>query len=145
MDVIYSEEELSKIATQLLENFREPTVWLFDGQMGAGKTTLIKSICTQLGVKDEMSSPTFSIVNEYVGETEMYHFDFYRIENPEELVNIGVEEYFFSGKRCFLEWPEVSSSFLPDDYLEISIKLVDDNTRHLIAKLHGPTFSKRIR
>ncbi len=135
MEVTYTEPELEKLSGQLLDNFVEEKIWLFMGEMGVGKTTLIKSICSCLGVIDEMTSPTFSIVNEYVTEAheELYHFDFYRMEDQNEAINIGIEDYFFSGHRCFIEWPEVITDFLPDKYLEISIKLVDVNTRHLTA------------
>lgn len=102
---------------------------------GGGKTTLCKVICSELGVQDEMSSPTFSIVNQYQinEEKEVYHFDFYRVEDVEEAMDIGAEDYFFSGHRCLIEWPEVIESLLPDKYLQININLVGDNTRSLTA------------
>lgn len=141
MDIEYKEQELERIAESLLSSFSEEKVWLFNGEMGAGKTTLIKAICTKLAVIDKMSSPTFSIVNEYLTESdeELYHFDFYRMENSQEAVNIGIEDYFYSGTRCFIEWPEVIRGFLPEKYLEISIKFVDTNTRHLTAKFNERT------
>ncbi|MEQ9405884.1 MAG: tRNA (adenosine(37)-N6)-threonylcarbamoyltransferase complex ATPase subunit type 1 TsaE [Cyclobacteriaceae bacterium] len=140
MEVTYSENEIKQVAKQLL-NYSDLTTWIFKGEMGAGKTTMIKSLCKLLGVMDEMSSPTFSIINEYSTKDSgtIYHFDFYRLERQEEAFDIGVEDYFFSGERCFIEWPELIVELLPDNYLEISIKLVDDNTRHLIAKSNGPT------
>ncbi len=137
-EVTYTEQDLPEVSRELVEEFSKEKIWLFIGEMGAGKTTLIKSICTHLGVIDEMSSPTFSIVNEYqnqIGE-ELYHFDFYRMEDQKEAVNIGIEDYFFSGNRCFIEWPEIITAFLPEKYLEISIKLVDDNTRYLTASIN---------
>ncbi len=138
MEATYSEQDLTEVSQDLLEQFPDQKIWLFIGEMGAGKTTLIKSICERLGVLDEMSSPTFSIVNQYQTEKqeELYHFDFYRMEDQEEAVNIGIEDYFFSGNRCFIEWPEIITNFLPDKYLEISIKLVDSNTRHLTASMN---------
>lgn len=141
MELTYSERELAQVSDQLLTYFKDVKVWIFHGEMGAGKTTLIKQICSKLGVVDEMSSPTFAIVNEYhtFSADEVYHFDFYRMESAEEAINIGIEDYFFSGSMCFAEWPELIREFLPDKYLEISIKLVDDNNRHLITKLNGPT------
>lgn len=141
MEVTYSENDLSKVAEDLLDAFGHLDVWIFHGEMGTGKTTLIKQLCTQLGVADDMSSPTFSIVNEYLtkDESEVYHFDFYRMESTNEAINIGIEDYFFSGSKCFAEWPEIIKPFLPDKYLEISIKLVGDNSRHLITRLNGPT------
>ena len=97
-------------------------VWLFKGDMGAGKTTLTKAICKELGVLDNVASPTFSIINEYSSETEsVYHFDFYRLKNLDEALHIGVEEYFYSGYFCFIEWPEIIKPILPDKYLTIEI------------------------
>ncbi|MEP5612126.1 MAG: tRNA (adenosine(37)-N6)-threonylcarbamoyltransferase complex ATPase subunit type 1 TsaE [Cyclobacteriaceae bacterium] len=141
MDFKYSEGELGSVSKNLLTTFSSVNVWLFEGEMGAGKTTLIKAICSQLGVVDDMSSPTFSIVNEYLAKPNdvLYHFDFYRMEDSQEAVKIGIEDYFFSGSRCFIEWPEVVKEFLPDKYVEISIKLVDGNTRNLTATLNEPT------
>ena len=104
------------------ENYK---VWLFYGEMGAGKTTFIKEICNQLNVLDTISSPTFSIVNEYLTEEEdtIYHFEFYRIEDQQEAIGIGVDEYFYSGDLCFVEWPQRIPSLIPDEYLEINIIL----------------------
>ncbi|WP_420575563.1 tRNA (adenosine(37)-N6)-threonylcarbamoyltransferase complex ATPase subunit type 1 TsaE [Ekhidna sp.] len=132
----YSEDELQEVARKLLSNFGNIDVWCFDAEMGAGKTTLIKKICKEKGVQDEMSSPTFSIVNEYLTDKgeEIYHFDFYRLENIEEAIDIGLEDYLFSGNLCLLEWPEIIEPLLPDEYLQISIKLVGDNTRSLTAQ-----------
>ncbi|MEQ8629164.1 tRNA (adenosine(37)-N6)-threonylcarbamoyltransferase complex ATPase subunit type 1 TsaE [Ekhidna sp.] len=132
----YNEDELQEVAKKLLSNFGNINVWCFDAEMGAGKTTLIKIICEEKGVQDEMSSPTFSIVNEYLTDKgeEIYHFDFYRLEDVEEAIDIGLEEYLFSGNLCLLEWPEIIEPLLPDEYLQISIKLVGDNTRSLTAQ-----------
>jgi tRNA threonylcarbamoyladenosine biosynthesis protein TsaE len=142
MDCLFEEKEIERIAKELVDKFSSQKIWLFHGEMGSGKTTIIKAICQCLGVIDEMSSPTFSIVNEYVTKngTELYHFDFYRMKDPSEGINIGIEDYFFSGKYCFIEWPNVIEEFLPEKYLEISIKLVGNKTRNLIATLHEPTF-----
>ena len=131
----YNEEELQEVARKLISNFGHIKVWCFDAEMGAGKTTLSKKICEELGVEDEMSSPTFSIVNEYEtreGKT-IYHFDFYRLEDIEEAYDIGVEDYLFSGNLCLLEWPAIIEPLLPDEYLQISIKLVGDISRSLTA------------
>ena len=138
----YKEEELEGVAKNLLETFSDLKVWIFHGEMGTGKTTLIKKICSELGVSSEMSSPTFSIINEYQNDhgEDIYHFDCYRLDDPEEAVEIGVEDYFFSGNRCFVEWPSIISPFLPEEYLEININLVDRFTRNLTAKHNGSTF-----
>ena len=132
----YNEDELQEVARKLIGNFRHLKVWCFYAEMGAGKTTLTKAICKELGVRDEMSSPTFSIVNEYMTDKaeDIYHFDFYRLKDIEEAMDIGVEDYLFSGKLCLLEWPEIIEPLLPDEYLQISIKLVGDNTRSLTAQ-----------
>lgn len=130
--------ELKKTAQYLLDIFKDEPVWCFYGEMGTGKTTLIKEICRILGVQDGMSSPTFSIINEYYSNDlgEIYHFDFYRIDFEEEAIKIGIEEYFYSGQPCFLEWPERIPNLLPDNYLEINIKLVGDNLRELNTTRH---------
>ena len=132
----YIESELQEIARKLISNFQSLQVWCFYAEMGAGKTTLIKKIGQELGVADAMSSPTFGIVNEYVnGRGEpIYHFDMYRLENLEEAMNIGVEEYFDSGNLCLVEWPELVEPILPDNYLKINIKLVGENARALTAQ-----------
>ena len=132
----YIENELEEVARKLISNFSHFKVWCFDAEMGAGKTTLTKQICKQLGVESEMSSPTFSIINEYplMNGGEVYHFDFYRLKEIEEAMDIGVEDYFFSGNLCLIEWPTLIEPLLPDDYLQISIKLVGDNARSLTAQ-----------
>jgi len=131
----YVASELEEVARKLLLNFSELKVWCFHAEMGAGKTTLIKMLGAQLGVVDEMSSPTFSIINEY--ETSkgdiVYHFDLYRLNGLNEAVEIGLEDYLFSGNRCLLEWPELVGSLLPEHYLKININLVGDNARSLTA------------
>jgi tRNA threonylcarbamoyladenosine biosynthesis protein TsaE len=121
--------ELGKIAAEIIAFADDVKVWSFEGEMGAGKTTLIREIGRQLKVKDNVTSPTFSLVNEY--ETEageiIYHFDFYRIKNQKEAMDIGVEEYFYSGNRCFLEWPSRIPDLLPEELLEIKISLKDNS------------------
>ena len=100
--------------------------------MGAGKTTFIKAICQYLGVKEHATSPTFSIVNEYVGtEGKIYHFDFYRLKNETEALDMGYEEYFYSGSYCFVEWPEKIPNLLPDHYIRVSVEVLGDHDRHL--------------
>ena len=132
----YNEEELQEVARKLISNFSAIKVWCLQGEMGSGKTTLCKKFGSELGVIDDMSSPTFSIVNEYgtTKEEDIYHFDFYRLKNLEEALDIGVEDYFYYGNRCLIEWPDIIESLLPANYLQINIKLVGDNTRSLTAK-----------
>ena len=132
----YIESELDEVASKLISNFNSSKVWCFDAAMGMGKTTLIKQICKKLGVENGMSSPTFSIVNEYqtLGENIIYHFDFYRLKNIKEALDIGIEDYFFSGNLCLLEWPKIIEPLLPDEYIQINIEIVGDNARSLKIK-----------
>ncbi|MFT6715482.1 MAG: tRNA threonylcarbamoyladenosine biosynthesis protein TsaE [Saprospiraceae bacterium] len=128
---ISSTDELPRVAQEILNKHPNKRIFLFNGGMGAGKTTLIKELCSHLGAKDSVSSPTFSIVNEYlVGESPLYHFDFYRLENVNEAHDMGTEEYFFSGHYCFIEWPEIISNLLPapDKCVTIDI-FVEEQTR----------------
>jgi tRNA threonylcarbamoyladenosine biosynthesis protein TsaE len=116
-------KELPEAASALVEFAGQDKIFLFEGEMGAGKTTFIKTICSALGVEDLVSSPTFSIVNEYRGRnnSRIYHFDFYRIESLQEAYDIGYEEYFYSGDICLVEWPEKIRELLPESYIEIRI------------------------
>lgn len=116
--------ELPKVAKQILALNSDKKIFLFNAEMGAGKTTLIKQLCSELGVTETVSSPTFSIVNEYQGSTStVYHFDCYRMENPEEAYDIGIEEYLFSDAYCFIEWPEIITNFLPEEDKCVSINI----------------------
>lgn len=121
-------------AKQLIDFAKEQRVFLFDAPMGAGKTTFIKSLCQALHVIDTMSSPTYSIVNEYNTDSKLklYHFDLYRLKSSEELFEIGFEDYVESGNYLFIEWPELSLPFL-DSYLRIIIK-IENNNRYLCAE-----------
>ena len=116
-------DELNNVAKQILEVIGERKIVLFKGEMGAGKTTLIKALCRQLNVTDNVNSPTFSIVNEYHSVIEViYHFDFYRINNLREVYDMGYEEYFFSGHRCFVEWPEKIEGIINFDYILVQVE-----------------------
>ena len=130
MKTTYRLAEIESIATKLLNELHS-RVLLFYGKMGSGKTTLIKEIAAQLGVKDLTNSPTFSLVNEYVtGNGEpMYHFDFYRIEREEEAYDMGFEEYLDSGSWCLIEWPEKVENLLPLDSAVIRIEINPDDSR----------------
>lgn len=117
--------QLPAVAKQLLQSFDGEKIVAFYGAMGAGKTTLIKALCEELGVKDTVSSPTFSIVNEYhtrKGE-KVYHFDFYRIKSVDEAYDMGYEEYFYSKAYCFIEWPEKIGELMPLTYEKVTIEL----------------------
>lgn len=126
--------EIDTIAKAIIDFSGDHRVWVFDGEMGAGKTTLIKSICRQMNVQDNVSSPTFALVNVYEAEDgeDMYHFDFYRIKTEMEALDIGCEEYFYSGSYCFIEWAEKIPALVPPKNLKISIKLAEENLRKII-------------
>lgn len=136
---IQDEQELEVIADELVPMLSDCPIVCFQGEMGAGKTTLIKVICERLGVRDAMSSPTFSIVNEYRDEHDLpvYHFDFYRIEHTQEALDIGIDEYFYSGAICLIEWPDRIKALIPEQHLEISIKLVGDTGREITISSYG--------
>ena len=129
-------EVLDHVAEDILSMLSDKKIILFYGEMGSGKTTLIKEICKQLGVTDVMSSPTFSLVNEYhtVHHKIIYHFDLYRIKDINECLDIGMEEYLHSGHYCFIEWPDVALPLLPADYYSLSIQTEKDNTRSIILQ-----------
>jgi tRNA threonylcarbamoyladenosine biosynthesis protein TsaE len=135
MTVTYTLKDLSQVAQQLLAEAKNKNL-LFYGEMGVGKTTLIKEIAKSLGVEDTLTSPTFSIVNEYpLSEDKLYHFDFYRIAAEVEAMDLGVEEYFSSGHWNFIEWPENIASLLPDNYIEIKLTKNKNGTRTLNTML----------
>ncbi|MCX6285235.1 MAG: tRNA (adenosine(37)-N6)-threonylcarbamoyltransferase complex ATPase subunit type 1 TsaE [Bacteroidetes bacterium] len=116
-------ESLPEVAKQILDTFPDSKVFALYGRMGAGKTTLIRELCHQLGVAGEVQSPTFSIINEYKtssGES-VFHFDFYRINKIEEVFDIGYEDYVYSGSYCFIEWPELAGDLLPEGTVRMEI------------------------
>jgi len=125
-------EQLNSIAKQILDYTSTHKKFAFYGEMGVGKTTLIKALSLQLGVSDIVSSPTFSIVNEYQADeiTKIYHFDFYRIQDEKEAYDIGYEEYFFSNAYCFIEWPEKIPNLIEEDIVKIKMSVVE-NTRRI--------------
>ena len=129
----YNASQINEAAASIIPYFKQFKLICFYGEMGAGKTTLIKSICKLLQISDEVSSPSFGLVNEYrnVEDMKFYHFDFYRIKTIEEVYDIGYEDYFDSGNICFIEWPEKISEILENEnYLKISIQ-IEDNSRIL--------------
>lgn len=125
--------ELDLIARELIVEAGGLKTWLFYGEMGSGKTTLIKAVCRHLGVKEGMGSPTFSIVNEYVGKDglKIFHFDCYRLKGEVEAYDMGMEEYFDSGTFCFVEWPEKIKALYPLHYMEICLKEESSTTRKI--------------
>jgi len=114
---------LDEVARDIIASLYNQKVVLFYGEMGSGKTTLIKEMCRQLGVTGSMSSPTFGIVNEYTAEHgKIYHFDLYRVKNVEECLDLGMEEYLYSGNHCFIEWPDMAASLYPENAVKIFIE-----------------------
>lgn len=128
---VTSEKELPTISKKIIKEIGTHKVVLFYGEMGVGKTTLIKYLCKELGVIESTSSPTFSIVNEYLTKdgNSIYHFDFYRIEKESEVLDLGYEDYFYSGNYCFVEWPEKIPHLTPESAINITIKLGTNNNR----------------
>ncbi len=118
---------LATSAEKVIDFAKEQAIWIFEGEMGAGKTTFIKAICQQLGVEDTVQSPTFALVNEYDAKSGLiYHFDFYRIEDEAEAEGIGLDEYFYSGNLCLIEWASLIPNLLPEHYARISLSKVNE-------------------
>ena len=132
-----SQAQLPLAAREIIDYCTGESVWVFDGRMGAGKTTLIKEIAKHLQVEEVVSSPTFSIVNEYQqGDGKpIYHFDFYRINQPEEALDLGVEDYFYSGNYCWIEWAERISAYIPEKFALISIEVGENDEREISVKI----------
>lgn len=128
---IKSLDTIRDAAREFLDNIGENRVFAFYAKMGTGKTTFTKAICEELGVEDAINSPTFAIVNEYEAANgePIYHFDFYRIKNIGEAVDMGCDEYFYSGHLCFIEWPELIEEILPEETIRVTIKEHTDGTR----------------
>ena len=120
----------------MADDKRESCIVALFGKMGAGKTTFIKALCRVLGSEDMVTSPSFSIVNEYADGNgrPIYHFDFYRIKNMEEVYDMGYEDYFYSGNLCLVEWPQLVEDLLPDDTIRLKIEVLDDETRQMLIK-----------
>jgi tRNA threonylcarbamoyladenosine biosynthesis protein TsaE len=134
-------EHIREAAREFIQQMGDAHVFAFYGKMGAGKTTFVKAICEELGVKDVITSPTFAIINEYeassTGQYEgipIYHFDFYRIKKLEEVYDMGYEDYFYADALCFIEWPELIEDILPEDAVKVSIEEQPDGTRLVMTK-----------
>lgn len=127
---------LRKSARLLLDNFQDERIFAFYGAMGAGKTTFIKAICHELGSNDNVTSPSFALINEYTtaNGSVIYHFDFYRIKKLEEAFDLGYEDYVYSGNYCFIEWPEMIDQLLPEGIVEVRIKEGEDGIRQVEAQ-----------
>ena len=133
-------DDLPQVVSEIYNFAKNYKIWLFNAEMGGGKTTIISHLCDYLDVEDHVSSPTFGLVNEYMSKKmgEIYHFDFYRIKNEQEAFERGVDDYFYSGKLCLIEWPEMIPSFIPDQFLLIEITLSSEQTkRNFKVSKHG--------
>ncbi len=130
--------QLPTAARQIIDFGQDIPVWLFYGDMGAGKTTLIKALCQVWEVEDSVSSPTFALVNEYqrANGDPLYHFDFYRIDAEEEAVEIGIDEYFYSQRYCLVEWPTKIRNLLPETYLRLNLRVNEDQSRTISLSRH---------
>ena len=134
--IVYDLNEIDKISKFILDNIKHINIVLLKGDLGSGKTTLIKSILKKLGVNDEIKSPTFSIVNEYDHPSgPIYHFDLYRIEKIDELDVIGFEEYINNCNICFIEWPEIGMDKIFGNYMQINLGYINDNKREILITI----------
>lgn len=133
MELTFSLNEINLVAQKII-NVNPQKIILFNGEMGAGKTTLIKSLCKELQVVGNISSPTFSLVNEYQTTTNqlVYHFDFYRLKEQSEALDIGVDEYLYSGNWCFIEWAENIKDLIPENHATLNISILNDGKRQIV-------------
>ena len=132
MNIVFSLDQIKEAAEQIIAHNPKKII-LFNGEMGVGKTTLIKQLCKTLGVQDATSSPTFSLVNEYFTSNNqiVYHFDFYRLNKETEALDMGVDDYLYSGNWCFIEWPEKIANLIPEEHSVVTIELQNDGKRSL--------------
>lgn len=132
MNIIFSLDQIKEVAAQILAQNPKKII-LFNGEMGVGKTTLIKQLCKTLGVQDATSSPTFSLVNEYYTSDNqiVYHFDFYRLNKETEALDMGVDDYLYSGNWCFIEWSEKIENLIPEEHSVVTIEQLADGKRSL--------------
>jgi tRNA threonylcarbamoyladenosine biosynthesis protein TsaE len=128
-------KDLNSIAKRLIDEFSGERIFAFYGKMGAGKTTFIQSVCKALGSGDSVTSPTFALINEYkTGDRQsVFHFDFYRIKNLEEVFDLGYEDYLYSGSYCLIEWPELIEPLLPENIIKVKIEVAEDGSRNISA------------
>lgn len=130
--IIHSLEDIKRAASEFVALIGNRRIFAFYGHMGAGKTTFIKAICEELGVTDAVSSPTFAIVNEYASTMgSIYHFDFYRIKRSSEVLDLGFEDYAYSGNLCLMEWPELIEEFLPEETVDVHIEEIEEGKRRV--------------
>ncbi len=133
MDAIFGLDQINSVAAAILKEGKKYPVWAFYAPMGSGKTTFIHALCELLGVHSNVSSPTYSIINEYHtnNQTVIYHMDWYRLKDEQEALNAGIEEPLISGNTCFVEWPENAIELLPDNTFHIKIEILNESTRRI--------------
>lgn len=137
MEIIYALDEIEDVAGKLIALIKKYKVFTFSGELGAGKTTLITAICKTLGVLESVSSPTYSIIQEYelAGGSLIYHMDLYRIKNIKEAIDAGVEDCLLSNELCFVEWPEIAMDLFPEKKIHIILQTISSGKRKLLAQL----------
>lgn len=137
MEITFSLDSIQVAAAKFLANLVQPATIALHGDMGAGKTTFVHALCIQLGVQDVVSSPTFSIINQYTTHSNItvYHIDLYRLKDEEEAIQAGVEDCLYSGSYCFVEWPEKTPNLLPPNTIHLYISTININTRKLVFNL----------
>ena len=130
-------EALDAVAGKLIRQFPDHHIFAFYGKMGAGKTTFIQSVCKILGTPDNVTSPTFALINEYktLQQKSIFHFGFYRIKDIEEAFDLGYEDYLFSGNYCLIEWPEMIEPLLPENIVKVKIEVGEDGERNISAEI----------
>ena len=135
MEFIFSLNEINQVAKKIIASNPQKVI-LFNGEMGAGKTTLIKFLSKELGIYSNISSPTFSLVNEYqiTANQLVYHFDFYRLKNQSEALDMGVEDYLYSGHWCFIEWAENIKDLIPENHSRLTISILEDGKRQIVLQ-----------
>ena len=140
---VISIKSLGKVVKELLEHFPDQRIYAFYGKMGAGKTTFIQAVCKILDTPDNVTSPTFAIINEYKTKNgdSVFHFDFYRIKDMEEVFDLGYEDYFYSGSYCLIEWPEKIESLLPPGHVKVNIEVLENEERLVSAKIKSKPVS----
>jgi len=129
--ISYTIDEINSIAKEILSLYNSSKIYVFIGEMGSGKTTLIKSLVKELGYKGNVNSPTFSIINEYSNGNKIFHFDFYRINDKNELLDLGIEEYINSDHWCFIEWPDLIIDLLPEGFIKLNLETISENERKI--------------
>ena len=130
-NISYKIDEINSAAKEILSLYNSSKIYVFIGEMGSGKTTLIKSLVKELGYKGIVNSPTFSIINEYSNGNKIFHFDFYRINDKNELLDLGIEEYINSDHWCFIEWPDLIIDLLPEGFIKLNLETISENERKI--------------